>query len=62
MPNIITIKSDKEISKILETAYSEALVIVRKEKKVMDKVVEALLKKETLDREVFEKIVGKKTS
>src|SRR3990170_3812215 len=53
-------KVDKEISKILETAYSEALVIVRKEKKVMDKVVEALLKKETLDKDEFEKIVGKK--
>src|SRR3990172_10354945 len=53
-------KVDKEISKILDKAYEEALVIVRKEKKVMDKVVEALLKKETLDREEFEKIVGRK--
>jgi len=55
-------KVDNEINKIIEKAYSEAAALIKKEKGKLDKVVEKLLKKETLDREDFEKIVGKKNS
>jgi len=51
---------DNEISKIVDRCYNEALLIIKKERKSLDKVVKALLKKETLAREDFEKIVGKK--
>ncbi len=53
-------KIDNEIGKIIDAAYKEAFVIVKKERKILDKVVEGLLVKETLDRDEFEKIVGKK--
>jgi cell division protease FtsH len=53
-------KVDAEIKKIIDTAYKEAVELVRKNKKKMDEVVVMLLKKETLDRDDFEKIVGKK--
>jgi cell division protease FtsH len=53
-------KIDNEVKKIIDGCYKEALLIVKRERKTLDKVAEALLKKETIDREEFEKIVGKK--
>ena len=53
-------KIDGEIGKIIDTAYKEAVEIVKSKRKIIDSVVEKLLVKETLDREDFEKIVGKK--
>ena len=55
-------KVDNEINKIIEKAYSEAVALIKKERGKLDKVVGKLLKKETIDREDFEKIVGKKSS
>ncbi|CAN5361734.1 ATP-dependent zinc metalloprotease FtsH [soil metagenome] len=52
-------KIDNEVKKLMDKAHKEALVIVKKERKMLDKVAAALLKKETLDRDDFEKIVGK---
>ncbi len=51
---------DSEISKIIDQAYKEAKEILLKNKLKLDKVAIALLDKETLDTEEFEKIVGKK--
>lgn len=53
-------KVDGEIKKIVDAAYKEAVVLVKKNRIKLDKVAEGLLKYETLDREGFEKIVGKK--
>ncbi len=53
-------KADAEINKIIEVGYKEALSVVRKNRKIMDKVVKELLKTETLGRDEFEKIVGVK--
>jgi cell division protease FtsH len=55
-------KVDGEIKKIVDSCYKEALLIIKKKRKTLDKVGKALLKKETLDRDDFEKIVGKKPS
>jgi len=55
-------KVDMEIKRIIDGCYKEAVVIVKKQKEVLDKVVEKLLVKETLEREDFEKIVGDKSS
>lgn len=55
-------KIDAEIKKIVDASYKEAIALVKSNRKTMDKIVEALLKKETLDRDDFEKIVGKKDS
>jgi ATP-dependent Zn protease len=37
-------------------------VILRKEKKTLDNIVKKLLEKETLTKDDFEEIVGKKSS
>jgi cell division protease FtsH len=55
-------KADYEVKRIMDHCYSQALAIVRKSRKTLDKVVEELLIKETIDRDQFEKIVGKKSS
>ncbi|MGB6882065.1 MAG: ATP-dependent zinc metalloprotease FtsH [Microgenomates group bacterium] len=55
-------KVDNEVKKIVDSCYKNALEIIKKNRKKLDKVVEKLLKKETLERDDFEKIVGKKPS
>lgn len=55
-------KIDAEMKKIIDTAYAQAQVLLKKNKTKLDKVAKALLEKETLDTEEFEKIVGKKKS
>ena len=53
-------KIDEEVKKIIDMAHKEATALIKKHKSLLDKVVKALLVKETLDRDEFEKIVGKK--
>lgn len=54
-------KIDEEVKKIIDVAHKEATTLIKKHKSLLDKVVKALLVKETLDRDEFEKIVGKKS-
>ena len=51
---------DKEITHFIENAVHQAKGIVSKERDVLEKVVEVLMKRETLEKEEFEKIVGAK--
>jgi cell division protease FtsH len=53
-------KVDIEIKKIVDIAYKSAVSLIRKNRKYLDEVASALIKNETLDRDDFEKIVGKK--
>lgn len=55
-------KVDNEIKKIVDSCYKEALSVVKENRKTLNKVAEVLLDKETLDKDDFEKIVGKKSS
>jgi len=55
-------KVDAEIKVIIDAAYKGSLDIIKNRRKELDKVVEVLLKKENLDRDEFEKLVGKKTA
>ncbi len=55
-------KVDLEVKRIMDTCYKEAIAIIKKQREVMDRLVEKLLVKETLEREEFEKIVGEKSS
>ncbi len=55
-------KVDGEIKMIVEKCHKEAISIIKAKKKTIEKVGKALLKKETLDRDDFEKIVGKKVN
>jgi cell division protease FtsH len=42
---------DEEVKKMLDTAYHRAGTIVRAERNLLDRIVEALMERETLDRE-----------
>jgi len=53
-------KIDSEIKKIITVCFEKAVDIIKTNKEVLDKVGEQLIKKESLDQEEFEKIVGKK--
>lgn len=53
-------KVDVEVVKIIAQAYKDAVALLKKHRKELDKVADALLEQETLDREEFEKLVGKK--
>lgn len=53
-------KIDHEIQKILQQAYEKAVQLIKKHRKELDAVAEALLKKENMDKDEFEKIVGSK--
>lgn len=53
---------DREVKKILDTAYKTAVNLVKKNRTKLDKVAKELLEKETLDTDEFEKLVGKKVA
>lgn len=53
----IATKIDKEVSDIIKKAENETKRILTKHKKLLDKIAEALMKKETLEREEYEKII-----
>ncbi|MFI5241258.1 MAG: hypothetical protein ACHQUA_02370, partial [Microgenomates group bacterium] len=55
-------KIDREVAKIIDAGYKVAKETIIKNRAKLDKVAEELLVKETLDRDEFEKIVGKPTS
>ncbi|MBI5127656.1 ATP-dependent zinc metalloprotease FtsH [Candidatus Roizmanbacteria bacterium] len=54
-------KIDEEVKKIITTGFAKAVDIIKTNREVLDKVAEQLIKKESLDGDEFEKIVGKKT-
>jgi len=53
-------KIDNEVKKIITEAYQKAADIIKEKRDVMDKVTAELMKKESLDQDEFEKIVGEK--
>lgn len=53
---------DREVRKIMDSSFKEALELLKKHKTKLDSVAKALLEKETLEGDEFEKIVGKKVS
>ena len=55
-------KIDKEISKIIDDGHKKAREILQKHRAKLDLVAATLLERETLDRDEFEKLVGKPVS
>ncbi|MDD5290232.1 MAG: ATP-dependent zinc metalloprotease FtsH [Patescibacteria group bacterium] len=51
---------DKEVDNLIINAYAKSCDIIKTEKVMLDKIANALLEKETLEKEEFEAIVGKK--
>lgn len=58
--NELQAKIDVEIRRIMDEAYKHAEKLLKTNKKALDAVAAELLKKETLESEEFEAIVGKK--
>ncbi len=52
-------KIDKEISKFIKAAEKEATKVLKKNKKLLNKLAQTLIEKETIEREEFENIIGK---
>jgi len=52
-------KIDKEVTKLIDVGYKKAKDVILRNRTKLDRVAEALLEKETLERDQFEKIVGK---
>jgi cell division protease FtsH len=53
-------KIDKEVKKIIKEAEDKALNILRKKKRILEKVAKRLIEKETIEKEEFEKLIRKK--
>ena len=53
---------DEEISGFIRQGEAKAAAIIDKERAQLEKIVAVLLEKETIEKEEFEKIVGKKAS
>lgn len=55
-------KIDEQVKKITDEAYKNSLAILRKLRSKLDVLAKELLKKETLESEEFEKLIGPKTA
>jgi len=54
-------KADQEVSRIIREAETEATKVLKKNASTLEKIVKALLEKETLEREEFEQIIKSKS-
>ena len=53
---------DEQVRKIVQRCYKETLEIVKANREAMDKLVEIIIEKETIDGEEFRNILSKYTS
>jgi cell division protease FtsH len=49
---------DREIKKLLDEGYKKAVEILKKHRKQLDAIAETLIKKETVESEEFETLMG----
>ena len=56
----IAAQIDEEVTKFIRQAEKKAKAILVKKRKVLEQIAKTLIEKETIEREEFEKIVGKK--
>jgi len=53
----IAIKIDEEVERIIKNAQKEAEIILKNNKKLLDRIAKILIEKETIEREEFEKLI-----
>ncbi|MEA3344356.1 MAG: ATP-dependent zinc metalloprotease FtsH [Patescibacteria group bacterium] len=58
----VAIEIDEEVEKFIRSAEKEAIKILSKRKKLLDKIAGVLVEKETIEREEFEELMGKQKS
>jgi len=51
---------DREVSKLIKNSQETATRVLKKKRKLLEKLSKELFEKETIEREEFEKIIGKK--
>jgi len=51
-------KVDSEVKKIVDEAYKVAVALLKKNRKKMDKLVDRLMEKETVEQEEFDEVMG----
>ncbi|HBC44806.1 MAG: ATP-dependent zinc metalloprotease FtsH [Candidatus Collierbacteria bacterium GW2011_GWB1_45_35] len=59
LSEVMQAKVDLEIKKFVDDGYKLAESVIKKNRKILDKIVDRLMKVETIEQEEFEKIVGK---
>ena len=50
---------DAEVSRLIKSAWMTAAKILKKKRKLLDKVAKTLAEKETIEREEFERLIGR---
>lgn len=53
-------KIDEEVKNITDTAYKQALAVLKRHRKKLDTIAEELMKKETIESDDFVKLIGPK--
>jgi len=56
----VATKIDREVEKFVKNAENEARKILLKRRNLLEKIAKTLIEKETIEREEFEKLIGKK--
>ncbi len=54
----VAVKIDKEVEKFVKDAENQAKKILTKKKGLLEKIAQTLIKKETIEREEFEELIG----
>jgi len=57
----IAAQIDKEVEKFIKSAERKATEILRKRRKLLERIAQVLIKKETIERKEFEELIGKRT-
>lgn len=52
---------DEEVARMIEGAYETATKIIGERRKFLDKIAEQLIEKETIEKEEFDELMGRKT-
>jgi len=55
-------KIDKEVEKFVKNAENEARKVLAKKKNLLEKLAKTLIEKETIEREEFEELIGKRNA
>ena len=55
----VALEIDKEVEKLILNAEKEAEKVLKEEKELLKKIADTLIKKETIEREEFEELIGK---
>jgi cell division protease FtsH len=56
----VAVQIDKEVTKFIDNAYHTAKKILTEKRKKLDQIAKQLIKKETIERKEFERLMKKK--